>query len=241
MDRGRAAPGPRAADRRDGSPRSRPVGCARRRPAPTTSTSWRATSSPSRRAPVRSTAGRSCSPGTGSGRSWPRRPPSASASRAARLVLDRRRPRRHRRRDRPGRRRVPARARRAARGHALDVGVPARPPVVGSRDAGTPTRSRPPGRPSSRRPPAASCRRRGRTRSRPASGRCSRYRPDATCCPASTRRGRRRPPRRRRGDDDATGVGDDLPAGVRVVDVSAPGHNLLRYRPDEVTAAILGR
>ena len=26
----------------------------------------------------------------------------------------------------------------------------------------------------------------------------------------------------------------------RVVDVTAPGHNLLRYRPDEVTAAILG-
>jgi pimeloyl-ACP methyl ester carboxylesterase len=43
------------------------------------------------------------------------------------------------------------------------------------------------------------------------------------------------------GDDDSTGIGDDLPAGVRVVDLSAPGHNLLRYRPDEVTAAILGR
>ena len=43
------------------------------------------------------------------------------------------------------------------------------------------------------------------------------------------------------GDDDATGIGDDLPAGVRVIELSAPGHNLLRYRPDEVTAAILGR
>jgi hypothetical protein len=43
------------------------------------------------------------------------------------------------------------------------------------------------------------------------------------------------------GDDDATGIGDDLPAGLRVIDLSAPGHNLLRYRPDEVTAAILGR
>jgi hypothetical protein len=43
------------------------------------------------------------------------------------------------------------------------------------------------------------------------------------------------------GDDDATGVGDDPPAGVRLVEVSAPGHNLLRYRPDEVTKAILGR
>jgi pimeloyl-ACP methyl ester carboxylesterase len=43
------------------------------------------------------------------------------------------------------------------------------------------------------------------------------------------------------GDDDETGVGEELPAGVRtVVDVMAPGHNLLRYRPDEVTATILG-
>ncbi len=31
------------------------------------------------------------------------------------------------------------------------------------------------------------------------------------------------------------------PAGVEVVELDAPGHNLLRYRPDEVTAAILGR
>ena len=43
-----------------------------------------------------------------------------------------------------------------------------------------------------------------------------------------------------RGDEEPTGVGADVPAGVRVVDVAAPGHNLLRYRPDEVTAAILG-
>jgi hypothetical protein len=42
------------------------------------------------------------------------------------------------------------------------------------------------------------------------------------------------------GDDEPTGVGADVPPGVRVVDVVAPGHNLLRYRPDEVTAAILG-
>jgi hypothetical protein len=28
---------------------------------------------------------------------------------------------------------------------------------------------------------------------------------------------------------------------LTIVDVSAPGHNLPRYRPDEVTAAILGR
>ena len=43
------------------------------------------------------------------------------------------------------------------------------------------------------------------------------------------------------GDDDTTGIGDDVPLGVRVIDLPAPGHNLLRYRPDEVTAAILGR
>ena len=42
------------------------------------------------------------------------------------------------------------------------------------------------------------------------------------------------------GDADETGVGDAVPSGARVVDVTAPGHNLLRYRPDEVTAAILG-
>jgi pimeloyl-ACP methyl ester carboxylesterase len=42
------------------------------------------------------------------------------------------------------------------------------------------------------------------------------------------------------GDDEPTGIGADVPPGVRVIDVSAPGHNLLRYRPDEVTAAILG-
>jgi hypothetical protein len=32
-----------------------------------------------------------------------------------------------------------------------------------------------------------------------------------------------------------------VPGGTQVIDVAAPGHNLLRYRPDEVTAAILGR
>ena len=43
------------------------------------------------------------------------------------------------------------------------------------------------------------------------------------------------------GDEEVTGIGADVPPGVEVVDVAAPGHNLLRYRPDEVTAAILGR
>ena len=49
------------------------------------------------------------------------------------------------------------------------------------------------------------------------------------------------------GDEAALGaVGATVPAvdppgGLTIVDVPAPGHNLLRYRPDEVTAAILGR
>ena len=48
------------------------------------------------------------------------------------------------------------------------------------------------------------------------------------------------------GDELATGASPladtfETPGGVAVVDVPAPGHNLLRYRPDEVTAAILGR
>jgi pimeloyl-ACP methyl ester carboxylesterase len=43
------------------------------------------------------------------------------------------------------------------------------------------------------------------------------------------------------GDDEATGIGASVPMGIDLVDVSAPGHNLLRYRPDEVTAAILAR
>ena len=47
--------------------------------------------------------------------------------------------------------------------------------------------------------------------------------------------------RRTPGDDDLTGVGEAVPPGVAVVEVTAPGHNLPRYRPDEVTAAILGR
>ncbi len=39
----------------------------------------------------------------------------------------------------------------------------------------------------------------------------------------------------------ATAAADSLPADLAIVDVIAPGHNLPRYRPDEVTAAILGR
>jgi hypothetical protein len=47
--------------------------------------------------------------------------------------------------------------------------------------------------------------------------------------------------RRTPGDDEPTGIGATIPAGIDLVEVSAPGHNLLRYRPDEVTATILGR
>jgi pimeloyl-ACP methyl ester carboxylesterase len=48
------------------------------------------------------------------------------------------------------------------------------------------------------------------------------------------------------GDDAAAAPGEAAPAvlaheGLTVIDVPAPGHNLLRYRPDEITAAILGR
>jgi pimeloyl-ACP methyl ester carboxylesterase len=41
------------------------------------------------------------------------------------------------------------------------------------------------------------------------------------------------------GDDVASDA--PVPAGIEVVELAAPGHNLLRYRPDEVTTAILGR
>jgi pimeloyl-ACP methyl ester carboxylesterase len=40
---------------------------------------------------------------------------------------------------------------------------------------------------------------------------------------------------------DAAASAPPVPAGAAAVEVDAPGHNLLRYRPDEVTAAILGR
>lgn len=46
------------------------------------------------------------------------------------------------------------------------------------------------------------------------------------------------------GDQAAATPGEATPLGrlgLTIVDIAAPGHNLLRYRPDEVTAAILGR
>ena len=136
--------------------------------------------------------------------------------RATRRAVRRPRARRRRlggrRRDhRPGARRVPARPRRAARGAALDGGVPGRPARLRPRDLG-------------RRPGAAARahgrgsaletgrrRRRGRTRSPASSARCSRYDPAAVlpsveapivALAAARRRGRARraprSPRRRR-------------------------------------------
>jgi hypothetical protein len=44
------------------------------------------------------------------------------------------------------------------------------------------------------------------------------------------------------GDEGLAGTPAPAAAtGVEVIDLAAPGHNLPRYRPDEVTAAILGR
>jgi pimeloyl-ACP methyl ester carboxylesterase len=47
--------------------------------------------------------------------------------------------------------------------------------------------------------------------------------------------------RRTPGDVELGDVPGYAPRNLTVLDVEAPGHNLLRYRPDEVTAAILGR
>ena len=44
-----------------------------------------------------------------------------------------------------------------------------------------------------------------------------------------------------RGEEVGAPAGSAVPAGIDRIELSAPGHNLLRYRPDEVTAAILGR
>ncbi|HET9615379.1 MAG TPA: alpha/beta fold hydrolase [Candidatus Limnocylindrales bacterium] len=45
---------------------------------------------------------------------------------------------------------------------------------------------------------------------------------------------------RRRTPGDETAAGEEaVPAGARIVDVEAPGHNVLRYRPDEISRAIV--
>ena len=41
--------------------------------------------------------------------------------------------------------------------------------------------------------------------------------------------------------DESAEAGAPAPSHAEVLELAAPGHNLLRYRPDEVTAAILGR
>jgi hypothetical protein len=41
--------------------------------------------------------------------------------------------------------------------------------------------------------------------------------------------------------DDAASRAAPPPSGIDLVELEAPGHNLLRYRPDEATAAVLGR
>ena len=66
------------------------------------------------------------------------------------------------------------------------------------------------------------------------------YRPEAVLAAGHVRRSS---PSRRitPGDDGRDGHGRAPPAGIDLVELQAPGHNLLRYRPDEVTAAILGR
>lgn len=46
---------------------------------------------------------------------------------------------------------------------------------------------------------------------------------------------------RRRPDGGEPIASAPPPVGAEVVELEAPGHNLLRYRPDDVTAAILGR
>src|SRR4029079_3629662 len=104
------------------------------------------------------------------------------------------------------------------------------------RDAGRPARARDPAPPARAGRPA-------NVRTAPHAPQCCvgtlcAYRPDEVLAAvrAEIFAVRRTTP----GDDEPTGIGADVPPRVRVIDVSAPGHNLLRSRPDEVTAAILG-
>jgi pimeloyl-ACP methyl ester carboxylesterase len=157
--------------------------------------------------------------------------------RCARLVLVDGGPCQHWRGDRPGRRRVSSGDRGAARGHALDDRLSPGSPLVGSAtwDADQEQAARaavvetPAGRlVSATRPHALEASVRTEFAYRPTA-----VLPQVTAQIVVVRR-------TTPGDEDETGVGDLVPPGARVVDVTAPGHNLLRYRPDEVTAAILG-
>ena len=178
---------------------------------------------------------------------------AAAAAAATRRALRRPRPRRRRlgvasrRPTGRRRRRVPARPRRAARGPALDGRLPRRPARRSTRRPGTPTRSARRATRSSRRRPGASSAPRPHA-SRRASGRCSR----TTRPPALAAVGAPVTALVALGAGDADARLAELrrtaaaraAAGrppIRVAGFPRDGHNLMRYRPDEVTAAILGR
>ena len=225
--------------------------CPTRRPRTvrTTSTSTAATSSPSPRARASSSTP---ADRRGRGRTRVRRDRGGPCGGArARRPLRRTRPRRRRLgvargRDRPGRRRVPARPRRTTRGHALDAGVPRRPARLRPDARGTPTRTGPPGRPSSRPMPVASSRRPDRTRPRRACGRCSSYDPldvlphvRAPVVGLDRRRRRDRSRAQALASVSTTRDAAGARRRSRVVALGQVGHNLMRYRPREVAAAIL--
>ena len=147
--------------------------------------------------------------------------------------------------DRRRRRRVPARPRRTARGDALARGLPGGPRRRSTRGPGTPIRNMRRRRRSWRPTPVGSSRRRDRMPPRPASGRCS-----------PTTRVRPSPPSAHRssaliadGDESGSRVRQLAEASAtRVASGREPiaissfahdGHNLMRYRPREVAAAIL--
>ncbi len=148
--------------------------------------------------------------------------------------------------ERHGCRRVPSRPRRAAGGHGLAGRLPRRPASVRSARAGTPTRSGRPGRRSSRRMPGTWSRRPGRTLARPAFARCSATNRQRPCRPSQLRSRRSSPRTTKPGSRSAALAcasvarvgGRSRRRSVEVV-IGRTGHNLMRYRPDEISAAIL--
>ena len=151
--------------------------------------------------------------------------------------------------DRPRCRRVPARARRTARGHAVDDGVPRRSGGVRSRDLG---RGPGTGGPGDRRRDARGPRRAGHATARARGVRPNdvRLRPDGDGPGHRGARGHRSPRPDRATTHRAPGIGrwtrwsrHAHAAGnptARIVPFRHDGHNLMRYRPDAVSAAILG-
>ena len=250
LDAGRAPAARPPARRRDGPARPRPVGCPDRgrrvRPR-------RARRGRRRRRRGSGPAGRdrttgSSSPATGSARSWPPPPRATLGPRCAGLVLVD-----------GGWESIEASTGLDVdtflRGLdeppevlALDGGVPRRPGGLRSRPPGTRTRSTQRGPPSSRRMPARSSRDPA-ARARGVRAHDVRVRPDrrrsrAVAAPvvalAAAASG-----------DDAPGVRDRALAAasdarvaagrgpIRLVSFGHDGHNLMRYRPDAVSAAIL--